>query len=56
MFGIFDGQNLDSAVAIRFIEQSGEKLFYKSGGGITYLSNAESEYQELIDKIYVPVN
>jgi para-aminobenzoate synthetase component 1 len=56
VFGIFDGQNLDSAVSIRFIETSGENLYYKSGGGITYLSKEESEYQELIDKIYVPIN
>jgi para-aminobenzoate synthetase component 1 len=56
VFGIFDGQNLDSAVSIRFIEKSGENLYFKSGGGITYLSNVKSEYQELIDKIYVPVN
>jgi para-aminobenzoate synthetase component 1 len=56
IFGIFDGQNLDSAVAIRIIEQSDYGLYYKSGGGITYLSDAESEYQELIDKIYVPID
>ena len=56
VFGIFDGKNLDSAVAIRFIEQSGDELYYKSGGGITCLSAVDSEYQELIDKIYVPVD
>jgi para-aminobenzoate synthetase component 1 len=54
--GIFNGQEVDSAVMIRFIEQSEEgKLYYKSGGGITAFSNAEAEYQELIDKVYVPV-
>ncbi len=55
IFGIFDGTNLESAVAIRFIEKSDDKLIYRSGGGITALSNASEEYQELIDKVYVPI-
>ena len=55
VFGIFDGENLYSAVTIRFIEQEKNKLFYKSGGGITIDSNAKSEYEELIDKIYLPL-
>ena len=54
VFGIFDGENLDSAVMIRYIEQSEGKFFYKSGGGITYHSDPEKEYRELIDKVYVP--
>ncbi len=53
--GLFDGQNLDSGVMIRFIEKAPDGLYYKSGGGITSFSNAESEYQEMIDKIYVPI-
>ncbi|WP_368031096.1 aminodeoxychorismate synthase component I [Arcobacter sp. s6] len=55
VFGVFDGVNLDSSVMIRFIqkEQNGE-LFYKSGGGITCDSNVNLEYQELLDKIYLP--
>jgi para-aminobenzoate synthetase component 1 len=53
--GIFDGSTLDSAVLIRFIEKAGDKLFFKSGGGVTAMSNKHLEYQELIDKIYVPV-
>ncbi len=52
--GIFDGENIDSCVMIRFIERKGNKLFYKSGGGITFQSEAEYEYQELLDKIYIP--
>jgi para-aminobenzoate synthetase component I len=56
VFGYFDGVDLDSGVMIRFIEKSGDKMFYRSGGGITTQSNAQSEYQELIDKVYVPVN
>ena len=55
VFGYFDGANLDSAVMIRFIEQEGESFYYRSGGGITAQSEAEKEYQEAIDKIYVPV-
>lgn len=54
--GIFDGRNLDSCVMIRFIERGEQGLLYRSGGGITSFSNAESEYQEMINKIYVPVN
>jgi para-aminobenzoate synthetase component 1 len=56
VFGYFDGQNLDSGVMIRYIEKTKEGLFYKSGGGITIYSDLEKEYQELKDKIYVPVN
>jgi para-aminobenzoate synthetase component 1 len=54
VFGVFDGANLDSAVMIRFIEKRGEDLYFRSGGGITCNSIVEKEYQELIDKIYVP--
>jgi len=54
VFGVFDGKNLYSAVMIRFIEKEDNKLFYKSGGGITIDSDAKSEYEELIDKIYLP--
>jgi len=54
IFGHFDGKNLYSAVAIRFIENTQGKLLYKSGGGITADSDPCSEYQELIDKIYIP--
>jgi para-aminobenzoate synthetase component 1 len=56
VFGIFDGENLNSGVMIRFIENQNGNLIYKSGGGITAKSNPQEEYQELIDKIYVPVN
>ena len=55
VFGYFDGKNLTSAVMIRFIEKINNILLYKSGGGITYLSDAKSEYQELLDKVYVPI-
>jgi para-aminobenzoate synthetase component 1 len=55
VFGYFDGNTLDSGVMIRFIENIGGVLYYKSGGGITSLSKPELEYQEMIDKVYVPV-
>lgn len=54
--GIFDGQNFDSGVMIRFIEQQGGSMYYRSGGGITTQSELEKEYQEVIDKIYVPLD
>ena len=54
VFGVFDGDSLRSGVMIRFIEQDNGKLYYKSGGGITIDSQAPSEYDELVDKIYLP--
>lgn len=54
--GWFDGENLDSAVMIRFIEQQGEQLIFKSGGGITSQSDLQKEYEELIQKVYVPIS
>ena len=55
IMGYSDGINLDSAVMIRFVEQEGEKMYFKSGGGITCQSDAESEYNEMKQKIYVPI-
>lgn len=52
--GVFDGKKLDTCVLIRFIENQQGQLVYKSGGGITSLSHEKEEYNELIDKIYVP--
>ena len=54
--GIFDGKDLDSAVMIRFVENRNGQLYYHSGGGITVNSNCEQEYQEMIEKVYVPFN
>ncbi|HJZ41529.1 MAG TPA: aminodeoxychorismate synthase component I [Bacteroidales bacterium] len=53
--GVFDGENVDSAVMIRFIEVRNGTMIFRSGGGITFLSDARKEYEELIDKVYVPV-
>lgn len=55
IFGIFDGENIDSGVMIRFIEQTNKGLIYKSGGGITSKSKVDEEYEELIHKVYVPI-
>lgn len=55
VMGYFDGYNLDSAVMIRFVQQSDGEMIYKSGGGITFQSDALSEYNEMIQKIYVPI-
>ena len=56
VFGYFDGENLDSGVMIRYIEHVHGKYFYRSGGGITTQSDAMAEYQEALDKVYVPVD
>lgn len=53
--GYFDGESVDSCVMIRFIEkQTDGTLLYRSGGGITINSDPKLEYQEMIDKVYVP--
>lgn len=54
--GYFDGESLDSAVMIRYIEKYQNGLRFRSGGGITCNSIMEDEYHELIDKVYVPFN
>ncbi len=56
VFGIFNGKDIDSAVMIRFIEKKNGKYYYKSGGGITYMSDPEKEYREIKQKIYVPLH
>ena len=61
---------LDSSVIIRYIENEKWKMenkknnskfsilnstfIYKSGGGITIDSNVKDEYEELINKVYIP--
>ena len=55
VMGHFDGKRLDSGVMIRFIERVGNQYFFRSGGGITARSIMNAEYQELHDKVYVPV-
>ncbi|MCO6025742.1 aminodeoxychorismate synthase component I [Prevotella cerevisiae] len=54
--GYFDGQDLDSGVMIRFVEQEVDgSMVFKSGGGITVRSNCAKEYLELKQKADVPI-
>ncbi len=55
IFGYFDGKDLDSCVLIRYIEKQNQQMVYKSGGGITFLSEAQNEYEELLKKVYIPL-
>ncbi|MCF6340421.1 MAG: aminodeoxychorismate synthase component I [Sulfurimonas sp.] len=54
IFGIYNGKTFDSGVMIRFIQKNEDGYIYKSGGGITLDSEVESEYSELLDKVYLP--
>jgi para-aminobenzoate synthetase component 1 len=54
IWGIYDGEELDSSVLIRFLQKDGNNFTYKSGGGITIDSICENEYQEMQDKVYIP--
>lgn len=51
--GRFDGESLDTGVMIRFIKKENDKFIFCSGGGITSFSEAEKEYQEMVDKVYL---
>mgnify|MGYP000550098879 CR=1 FL=1 len=52
---LFDGDNLYSCVLIRFLDLAGETLKFRSGAGITIYSDAEQEYEEILNKVYIPV-
>lgn len=54
IIGMFDGKDVDSGVLIRYLEKTKKGMIFRSGGGITALSQCEEEYDELIQKIYVP--
>lgn len=54
IFGICSKHGVDSAVLIRYIENTDEGLRFRSGGGITGESQVENEYREMLDKVYVP--
>jgi len=53
--GVFDGENIDTCVIIRYIEKKEGRTFFRSGGGITVYSRAQDEYAELLEKVYVPI-
>lgn len=55
VMGVFNGETLDSAVMIRFIEQTKNGFFFKSGGGIMAKSECAKEYEEINQKIYIPL-
>lgn len=55
IMGIYTGGELDSAVMIRFIEQTDEGMFFKAGGGITSQSQCMKEYEEVLQKVYLPI-
>ena len=54
IWGVYDGISLESSVLIRYIEKENEKIYYKSGGGITIDSSCIDEYNEMLEKIYLP--
>lgn len=54
IFGVYDGETFNSGVMIRYIEKTETGYIYKSGGGITLDSDILSEYNEMLDKIYLP--
>ncbi len=54
IFGIYDGESFDSGVMIRFVQKTENGYIYKSGGGITLDSDVKLEYNELLDKVYLP--
>ena len=56
VMGLYRDGNLDSAVMIRFIDKENGQLYFKAGGGITARSDWNKEYEEVIEKIYVPIH
>ena len=54
--GICCRGELVSAVLIRFAGQTENGLIFKAGGGITCNSVCEDEYNEIIQKAYVPLH
>ncbi len=54
VFGVYDGLSFDSGVMIRFIQSTKDGLVYKSGGGITLDSILKNEYEEMLEKVYIP--
>ncbi len=54
VFGVFDGEKLDSGVMIRYIEKSENQFVFKAGGGITVNSELHAEYNELMQKVVLP--
>lgn len=54
VMGIYNKGELNSAVMIRFLEQDGQGMYFRAGGGITSKSDCRKEYEEVLQKIYLP--
>lgn len=55
IMGIYQNGELNSAVMIRYIEQEDNQLYFKAGGGITSKSECLKKYEEVLQKIYLPI-
>lgn len=55
IMGIYSNGELDSAVMIRFVEHTDKGMFFKAGGGITSQSQCIKEYEEVLQKVYLPI-
>ena len=55
IMGIYANGELDSAVMIRFMEQTEQGMVFKAGGGITSQSDCQKEYEEVLQKVYLPI-
>jgi para-aminobenzoate synthetase component 1 len=55
VWGYYDGKTLDTAVMIRCLAERDGKTYFHSGGGITINSSVEDEYDEVLQKIYLPI-
>ena len=54
IMGIYNNGELNSAVMIRFLENDGIGTYFKAGGGITSKSDCRKEYEEVLQKVYLP--
>jgi para-aminobenzoate synthetase component 1 len=54
VWGYYDGCSIDTAVMIRCLAHVDGKTYFHSGGGITVNSLAADEYNEVLQKIYLP--
>ena len=54
VMGIYNSGELNSAVMIRFLENDGLGTYFKAGGGITSKSDCRKEYEEVLQKVYLP--
>lgn len=55
VMGYFADGVMESGVMIRFIDNEDGQLYFKAGGGVTAMSDCMKEYEEVKEKVYVPV-